>query len=89
MVDQAFMIDKLTSYGGPANCFISYLDNRQECCSINGRELNVRDVTCSILQGSCLCPFLFILYLNDFKGSRKYSRANIYAVNTIEIVELE
>ena len=41
-----------------------------------------REVTCGIPQGSCLGPLLFILYLNDFERCLKYSKANIYAVDT-------
>ena len=60
----------------------SYLHNRQQYCSLNGKNSRKREVTCGIPQGSCLGPLLFILYLNDFERCLKYSKANIYADDT-------
>ena len=68
--------------GIPGNWFKSYLHNRQQCCSLNGKESKKREVTCGIPQASCLGPLLFILYLNDFERCLKYSKANIYADDT-------
>ena len=79
------MAKKLTAYGIrgiSGNWFKSYLHNRQQYCSLNGKKSNKREVTCGIPQGSCLGPLLFILYLKDFKKSLKYSKANIYADDT-------
>ena len=79
------MIDKLTACGirgMPGNWFKSYLDNRQQYCSLNGKKSNMREVTCGIPQGSWLGPLLFILYLSDFEKSLKYSKASIYADDT-------
>ena len=39
-------------------------------------------VTCGILQGCCLCPLLFILYLNDIENCLQYSSASMYADDT-------
>ena len=64
------------------NWFKSYLHNRQQYCSLNGKKSKNREVTCGIPQGSCLGPLLFILYLNDFERCLKYSKANIYADDT-------
>ena len=68
--------------GIPGNWFKSYLHNRQQCCSLNGKESRKREVTCGIPQASCLGPLLFILYLNDFERCLKYSKANIYSDDT-------
>ena len=79
------MVEKLMSYGIrgiPGNWFKSYLHNRQQYCSLNGKKSKNREVTCGIPQGSCLGPLLFILYLNDFERCLKYSKANIYADDT-------
>ena len=84
-VDHRIMVEKLTSYGIrgiPGNWFKSYLHNRQQYCSLNGKKSKNREVTCGIPQGSCLGPLLFILYLNDFERCLKYSKANIYADDT-------
>ena len=39
-------------------------------------------VTCGMLQGSCLGPLLFILYLDDFESCLKFSKAILYADDT-------
>ena len=39
-------------------------------------------VTCGIPQGSCLGPFLFIIYLNDFESCLQFSKLNLYADDT-------
>ena len=84
-VDHRNMVEKLMSYGIrgiSGNWFKSYLHNRQQYCSLNGKKSKNREVTCGIPQGSCLGPLLFILYLNDFERCLKYSKANIYADDT-------
>ena len=59
--------------------------NRQQYCSLNGKKSKKMEVTCGILQGSCLGPLLFQLYLNDFERCLKYSKANICADTNITI----
>ena len=84
-VDHTIMIEKLRAYGIkgiPGNWFKSYLDNRQQYCSLNGKKSKAREVQCGIPQGSCLGPLLFIIYLNDFERSLKFSKVNIYADDT-------
>ena len=68
--------------GIPGNLFKSYLHNRQQYCSLNGKKSKKREVTCGIPQGSCLGLLLFMLYLNDLERCLKYSKANIYAYDT-------
>ena len=79
------MIEKLRAYGIkgiPGNWFKSYLDNRQQYCSLNGKTSKAREIQCGIPQGFCLGPLLFIIYLNDFERSLEFSKANIYADDT-------
>ena len=84
-VDHTIMIEKLRAYGIkgiPGNRFKFYLDNRQQYCSLNGKESKAREVLCGIPQCSCLGPLFFTTYLNDFERSLKLSKANIYADDT-------
>ena len=81
-VDHTIMIEKLRAYrikGIPGNWFKSYLDNRQQYCSLNGIKSSVREIQCGVPQGSCLGPLLFTKYLNVFECSLEFSKANIYA----------
>ena len=79
------ILQSLRAYGIkgiPGNWFNSYLDNRQQYCSLNGEKSKAREIQCGIPQGSCLGPLLFMMYLNDFKRSLEFSKANIYADDT-------
>ena len=81
-VDHTIMIEKLRAYGIkgiPRYWFKSYLDNKQQYYSLNGKKSKAGEVQCGIPQGSCLGPLLFKIYLNDFERSLKFSKANIYA----------
>ena len=83
--DHRIMVEKLMSYGIrgiPGNWLKSYIHNRQQYCSLNGKKSTKIEVTCGLPQGSCLGPLLFILYFNDFERCLKYSKANIYADDT-------
>ena len=54
-VDHNTLLQKLASYGMPADelqFFKSYLADRTQCCSVNGKMLSFSNVTCGVPQGS-------------------------------------
>ena len=67
-VDHNILLQKLASYGMSADelqFFKSYLTNRTQCCSVNGKMSPFSNLTYGIPQGSILGPLLFIKYVND------------------------
>ena len=65
--------------GKAGNWFESYIYNRKQLFPLNSQHSKARNVACDIPQGSCLDPFLFIIYLNDLEKCLKFSRASTYA----------
>ena len=49
---------------------------------MNGQKSSLKTVHCGILQGSCLNPPLFVLYVNDFKQCLKKCTLNLFADDT-------
>ena len=62
--------------------FSSYLENRQWFCAHKNVKSDFRMVTCSMPQGSCLGPLLFLLYVNDLPFVVKNSKPGLYADDT-------
>jgi hypothetical protein len=62
------LLIKLRSFGicGDVLAWISdYLTGRSQRVSIGSTESTAKPVTAGILQGSCVGPILFVLYIND------------------------
>ena len=67
-VDHDILSRKLEYYGIQAQglaWFRSYLSNREQFSRVNGVDLSIGDIFVGIPQGSCLGPFLFLVYIND------------------------
>lgn len=84
-VDHTILLRKLELYGitGIAlNWFKSYLVNRMQCCSVDGKLSSPRNIFCGVPQGSILGPLLFLIYINDLPYCLNYSKARMFADDT-------
>ena len=51
--------------GNTLNCFKAYLSDRMQTININATLSDFKNVDIGILQGSILCPLLFIIHANS------------------------
>ena len=84
-VNHQILLDKMHCYGvrdGELLFFRSYLQNRTQCCSVNGHILTLQKVTCGVPQGSILGKLLFIIYMNDLPAFVQEANITMYADDT-------
>ena len=59
------------------------MNNRKQFCKVNGVPSDIKDIDVGVPQGSCLGPFLFLLYINDLPFALKKAETNMYADDTM------
>ena len=75
----------ISCYGMPADelqFFKSYLTDKTQCCSVNGKTSPFSNVTCGVPRGSILGLLLLIIYVNDLPSVTLNSKIAMYADDT-------
>ena len=84
-VNHAILLDKLEAYGideGSLNLLTSYLTDRKQTCQIDGKQSDLRKISCGVPQGSILGPLLFLTYINDLPNCLNFTTPRIFADDT-------
>ena len=84
-VDHDILLEKLSCYGLQDNelsLLHSYLSNRSQCCSVNGKIPGFMPIIYGVCQGSILGLFLFIIYMNDLQNITSTCDISMYADDT-------
>ena len=88
-VDHKILLDKMHAYGIRGNIlkwFRSYLTNRSQFVSYDGRQSEIQYITCGVPQGSILGPLLFIIYMNDICYVSELLFTVLYADDTCVVI---
>ena len=85
-VDHNILLKKLDMYGIKGKnlkWFHSYLTNRKQFIKCRDQNTDLEVLRCGVPQVSILGPFLFLIFINDFKNSTKLLDLIMFADDNI------
>ena len=89
-VSHSILLPKLENYGiGDIaySLISSYLQNQSESVSINQTRSEVKEIQIGVLQGSCLGPLFFLVYIHDLTNALN-CKTNLFADDTCMTVQV-
>ena len=84
-VDHEILLSKLRKFGVvgiECEWFMSYLTNRKQSFTLSGENSSFKIVKCGTLQGSCLCPLLFLIYISDLPSVLRRATPSMFEDDT-------
>ena len=84
-VNHKILLSKLEHYvirGCALEWFRSYLSDRKQYVSVNGKSSSLLTISCGVPQGSVLGPLLFLVYINDLPTASKKLTFYLFADDT-------
>ena len=85
VVSHKILFDKLHNYGirgAQLELLRNYLKNRKQYVNIGSNNSSLRNVKIGLLQGSCLGPFFFLIFINDLPNVSPVLHYTLFADDT-------
>ena len=83
-LDHNILLQKLRYYGVDDNALMwfSYLTDRKEKCSVNGKLSKSHSISYGVPQGSIIGLLLFLIYINDLPNCLNEGLPRMYIDDT-------
>ena len=84
-VNHEILLNKLRYYGidnTELKWFTSYLTDRKQYTVVDGAMSSESNINHGVLQGSCLGPLLFLVYINDLPICSEKCTSKLYVDDT-------
>lgn len=88
VVDHKLLLEVLENYGvrGKVNALLaSYLQDRQQIVKVDNKLSDAAPINTGVVQGSCLGPLLFLIFINDAGNLQTNGQLFLFADDALQI----